>query len=244
MDLFINTFNSTQLFINQWWPWISIWDDIFFIQFFILCTFFYIFFYKNIYYILLYTFINFFLIGVYLAIFQIELFTAFLWLVECSVLFVFLLLLFFLNIKGVYTYTTITNYNYLLPLFLGIYFILVNYYSESDTNSILDMNFYGILDNYYEAVYTVVSNDLFGFSISYYFINGVEFIWIGFLLLVGSVICVNLYQFNKSIRAQSYNNYLTVFNFFTDFTSFFFLRKQNLIKQGNNKASLKVFKKK
>ena len=182
--------------------------------------------------------------GVYLAIFQIELFTAFLWLVECSVLFVFLLLLFFLNIKGVYTYTTTTNNNYLFPLCLVIYFILINYYSESDTNSISDMNFYGILDNYYEAVYNVVANDLFGFSISYYFLNGVEFILIGFLLLIGSVICVNLYQFNKSIRAQSYNNYLTVFNFFTDFTSFFFLRKQNLIKQGNNKASLKVFKKK
>jgi hypothetical protein len=153
-------------------------------------------------------------------------------------------LLFFLNIKGVYTYTTTANFNYLLPLFLAIYFILINYYSESDTDCSLDMNFYGILDNYYEAVYTVVSNDLFGFSISYYFINGVEFIFIGFLLLVGSVICVNLYQFNKNIRVQSYNNYLNVFNFFTDFTSFFFLRKQNLIKQGNNKASLKVFKKK
>ena len=106
------------------------------------------------------------------------------------------------------------------------------------------MSFYGIIDNYYEALYNNITNDLFGFSISYYFINGVEFIFIGFLLLVGSVICVNLYQFNKSVRAQSYNNHITIFNFFTDFTSFFFLRKQNLIKQGNNKASLKIFKKK
>ena len=182
--------------------------------------------------------------GVYLSIFQIELFTAFLWLVECSVLFVFLLLLFYLNIKGVYSYSTAENYNYLLFLFIFIYFILINYYSESDTNCFVDMNFYGLLENYYEAVYNNISNDLFGFSISYYFLNGVEFIFIGFLLLVGSVICVNLYQFNKSVRVQSYHNYLTVFNLFTDFTSFFFLRKQNLIKQGNNKASLKVFKKK
>jgi hypothetical protein len=106
------------------------------------------------------------------------------------------------------------------------------------------MNFYGVLDNYYEAICNSVSNDLFGFSISYYFLNGVEFVLVGFLLLIGSVVCVNLYQFNKSIRAQSYNNYLTIFNFFSDFTSFFFLRRQNLIKQGNNKASLKVFKKK
>lgn len=244
MDFFISITNTVQLFINQWWPWISFWDDIFFIQFFIVCTFFYIYFYKNVYYVLLYTFINFFLVGVYLSVFQIELFTAFLWLVECSVLFVFLLLLFFLNIKGNYTYTTSQTYNYFISLIFLFYFILVNMYSESETASLIDLSFYSIIDNYYEALYNNISNDLFGFSISYYFLNGVEFILIGFLLLIGSVICVNLYQFNKNVRAQSYTNFLTTFNFFTDFTSFFFLRKQNLIKQGNNKASLKVFKKK
>ena len=154
------------------------------------------------------------------------------------------MLLFFLNIKGSYSYTTSYTYNYIFSLFLLTYFILINHHSDSDSDSLIDMSFYGLVDNYYEALYNNVSNDLFGFSISYYFINGVEFIFIGFLLLIGSVICVNLYQFNKSVRAQSYSSYLTVFNFFTDFTSFFFLRKQNLIKQGNNKASLKVFKKK
>lgn len=163
---------------------------------------------------------------------------------ECSVLFVFLLLLFFLNIKGTYTYTTSQTYNYFFSLVILFYFILVNYYSDSDTTTSIDLSFYGLIDNYYEALFNNVSNDLFGFSISYYFLNGVEFILIGFLLLIGSVICVNLYQFNKSVRSQSYTNFLTIFNFFTDFTSFFFLRKQNLIKQGNNKASLKVFKKK
>ena len=206
MDFFINFFYTIQLLINQWWPWVSLWDDIFLIQFFIVTTFFYIFFYNNIYYVLLYTFINFFLIGIYLSIFQIELFTAFLWLVEFSVLFVFLLLLFFLNIKGVYTYTTSYTYNYIFALFILIYFILINYTSDSDTSILIDMGFYGLIDNYYEALCNNVSNDLFGFSISYYLVNGVEFILIGFLLLIGSVICVNLYQFNKSVRVQSYNN--------------------------------------
>ncbi len=171
-------------------------------------------------------------------------FTAFLWLVECSVLFIFLLLLFFLNIKGVYTYTISQTYIYYFIFFLLSFFIVINYYTESDTDALLDMSFYGLVDNYYEALFNNVSNDLFGFSIIYYNINGVEFIFIGFLLLVGSVICVNLYQMNKNVRTQSYQNYLSVFNFFTDFTSFFFLRKQNLTKQGNVKASLKIFKKK
>ena len=203
-----------------------------------------IYFYKNIFFILLYTFINFFLVGVFLSIFQIELFAAFLWLVECSVLFVFLLLLFFLNIKGVYTYTFTQIYTYIFSLFLFIFFVLIGRYTDSDITTLFAVSYYGLIDNYYESLYNSITNDLFGLSISFYFLNGIEFIFIGFLLLVGSVICVNLYLFNKSVRVQSHHKYLTVFNFFNDFTSFFFLRKQNLIKQGNNKASLKVFKKK
>lgn len=143
-----------------------------------------------------------------------------------------------------YTYTISQTYIYYFILFLLSFFIAINYYTESDTDALLDMSSYGLIDNYYEALFNNVSNDLFGFSIIYYNVNGVEFIFIGFLLLVGSVICVNLYQMNKNVRTQSYQNYLSVFNFFTDFTSFFFLRKQNLTKQGNTKASLKVFKKK
>ena len=191
---------------------------------------------------MLYTFINFFLIGVYLAIFQIELFTAFLWLVECSVLFVFLLLLFYLNVQGVYNYVYANTYIYIwIFLTLFTFLLLVNY-TDSDSN--FDLNYYGLLDNYYESVFNPITNDLFGFSISYYLINSIEFILIGFLLLLGSVVCVNLYQVNKNVRVQSYNNYLTVFNFFSDFSSFFFLRRQNLVKQGNTKSSLKLFKKK
>lgn len=210
----------------------------------IICTYVYIYFYKNIYYILLYTFINFFLIGVYLAIFQIELFTAFLWLVECSVLFVFLLLLFYFNVKGSYSYSYDYIYSYIILLLLFFYYISINIYSESNTSFIVDLSFYGLIDNYYESIFNPINNDLFGFSISYYLINGVEFIFIGFLLLIGSVICVNLYQMNKNIRTQNYDSFLTIFNFFTDFSSFLFFRKQNLTKQGNTKASLKIFKKK
>lgn len=120
--------------------------------------------------------------------------------------------------------------------------VLSTNYSDSDIN--IDLTFYGLLDNYYESIFNTVTNDLFGFSISYYLLNSIEFILIGFLLLLGSVVCVNLYQTNKNVRAQSYNNFLTVFNFFSDFSSFFFLRRQNLIKQGNTKPSLKLFKKK
>ena len=133
MDFFTNICNTLYSLITQWWPWIAIWDDIFIIQFFIIITYLYIYIYKNIYYILLYVFINFFLCGVYLSIFQIELFTAFLWLVECSVIFVFLLLLFYLNIKGSYTYTFNQIYNYFLTSIVFVYFILINHCSDVDS---------------------------------------------------------------------------------------------------------------
>lgn len=210
----------------------------------LICTYLYVYYYNNIYYILLYTFINFFLVGIYLSIFQIELFTAFLWLVECSVLFVFLLLLFYFNVKGQYSYSYNSLHNYLTIIILFFFYINVNIYSEFSNNNIIDLSFYSLIDNFYETVFNPITNDLFGFSISYYMINGVEFIFIGFLLLIGSVICVNLYQMNKNIRVQNYNNFLTIFNFFSDFSNFLFFRKQNLTKQGNSKASLKIFKKK
>ncbi len=236
-------FNKLQSTILNWWPWLNIWDDILFIQFFIIITILFIYTYNNIYYVLLYTFINFFLIGLYLAILQIELFSAFLWLVECSVLFVFLLLLFYLNIKGVYSYT-FKQQNKLFYVFLFIPLIIwVNMFSQTES-TYNNISLYSFIDNYYEALYNSICNDLFGFSISYYLINGVEFIFIGFLLLIGSVICVNLHQTTKNVRSQNYNNYLSIFNFFSDYSSFFFLRRQNLIKQGNTKPSLKVFKKK
>lgn len=191
----------------------------------------------------MYTFIDFFLIGIYLSIFQIELFTAFLWLIECSVIFVFLLLLFYLNIKGSYRYT-IKNYRLLQILVFVLYVLLLTKSFVLNTYVGVDISLYGYIENYYEALNTFIQNDLFVFYVSYYSINSIEFILVGFLLLVGSVICVNLYQMNKSIRADNYSNFLTIFNFFSDFSSFFFLRKQNLVLQGNFKAALKVFKKK
>jgi hypothetical protein len=48
----------------------------------------------------------------------------------------------------------------------------------------------------------------------------------------------------KTITRQNYSNFLKIFEFFNDFVTFGFLRIQNIIKQGNTKANLKVFQKK
>lgn len=112
------------------------------------------------------------------------------------------------------------------------------------TDVYFNISLFFIIDNYYEAVNNTIQNDLFVFFLSYYLLNSLEFIIVGTLLLVGSIVCVNVYLFNKNVRLQNNNAFLKIFNFFLDFSSFFFLRNQNLIKQGNNKASLKVYKKK
>ena len=182
--------------------------------------------------------------GVCLSIFQIDLFTAFLWLVECSVLFVFLLLLFYLNIKGVHKFSFSYTYVYLLLILALFLLLLFSNNFNSDFSENINLCYVGVIDNYYEHFLNPNSNDLVGLYISYYNINAIEYLIIGMLLLIGSVICINLFAMNKNIRTQNYNNYLSLFNFFTDFSSFLFLRKQNLTKQGNTKAALKIFKKK
>jgi hypothetical protein len=138
-------------------------------------------------------------------------------------------------------YTSNQKYNYSLPLFVLTYVILTGNYVDTDSSYINSTSVYELIDNYYEASCNGINNDLFGFFISYYLVNGFEFTLVGFLLLVGSVVCVNLYAMNKDIRAQTYTNYLSIFKFFVDFVNFTFLKRQNLTKQGNSKASLGVF---
>jgi len=219
-------------------------DVILLVQFFTLLICIYIFLYKNIYYTLLYTFIFFFFIGLLLALSQVELFTAFLWLVECSVLFIFLLLLFFLNVKGNYNYSYNHLYYYFFIFFFLLFLSLYGKYSVEFFSFTSVFTFLYLFENYYESLINLIINDLFSFFISYYIINIIEFLIIGFLLLLGSVICVNLHQLSKNTRSQSYYSFLLLFSFFNDFSSFLFLRKQNIIKQGNSKPSLKIFKKK
>lgn len=87
-------------------------------------------------------------------------------------------------------------------------------------------------------------NDLFGIYISYYLINSFEFIIIGLLLLIASVVSVNLNKFNRNIKANNYYDLLTLFDFFEDFVKFIFMRKQNLVDQEISSTSTKMFKKK
>lgn len=169
-----------------------------------------------------------------------ELFTAFLWLVECSVLFVFMLLIFYLNVKCTHDITFSVNGSYVSVLPFVVTFTCCNY-TSTENNLTYNTSLCNLLDNYYEAFCNCVNNDLFGFSTNYYLISGVEFIIVGFLLLFGSVLCINLHAISKCTRSQTYCNHISVFDFFTDLINFAFIKKQNTTKQGNSKASTNIF---
>jgi len=55
---------------------------------------------KNIYYALLYLFLEIVLLGIVLGLLQMDFFTGFLWVIEFTVIFVAVLLLFYINVVG------------------------------------------------------------------------------------------------------------------------------------------------
>lgn len=233
--------------INLWWPWINVLNETFILQFFILYTFYLIYSTNNLYFSLFYVFILFFYFGVFLSIFNLELFTAFLWLTECVIIFVSVLFLFYLNVYGNVNKLNINIFSFkYYGLFFSFFLISFIYISPSELEFYLpeELNSIFLWDDYYEALNNSKMNDLFGLYISYYFINSFEFIIIGLLLLIASVVCVNLNKFNRNIKANNYYELITLFDFFEDFVKFIFMRKQNLVDQAISPTSTKMFKKK
>lgn len=86
-------------------------------------------------------------------------------------------------------------------------------------------------------------NDLYSLGLIYYSINNIEFIIIGFLLLLGSIICINMYYANKNTSFFKFFSFINFIDFFKDFINFSFLRKQDLNNQSKKNYFLKILKK-
>ena len=87
-------------------------------------------------------------------------------------------------------------------------------------------------------------NDFSILLVAYYSVNSLELIIVGFILLIGSVVCVNLHKINKNTNVESFSNFFSFFNFFKDSVNFIFTRKQNLHNQNIYTPSSKIFNKK
>jgi len=159
---------------------------------------------KNIYYVLLYLFIQIFFFGIYLGVANLEFFTGFLWVIEGTIIFIFLLLLLYVNFKGY-----INSYDMNIFFFnKSVYFftiLLFSIFFYNTEESYLTNNFTApfFWDDYYESIYNTNMNEFTQLLLSYYSFNSLGFVVIGLILLIGSVVCVNLFRVNKTTLITS-----------------------------------------
>ena len=199
---------------------------------------------SNYYHIVFYFLLLIFFYGLFLSLYQLDFFVGFLWLTECLVVFVSVLLLFYLNNSG--------NFNKIKSSLLrfftvggisGLFTIGFNfiYISECEAYLPIELNFIDTWDDLYESISNLILNDAAGLFISYYVFNSLEFVLIGVFLLIGSLIVVNLHKFSKNSQYPKYNDFLEIFHFFRNWIEFFFMRKQSLTDQEMIQASTKSF---
>lgn len=199
---------------------------------------------QNLYYNLFYVTLQIALFGFFLALYQLEIFSAFLWLTEVVIILVCLFILFHTTPSGniskiiknnyinknacVFVLLAIScfNYNYwLLPEWAVADFLLGSFYWE----------------DYYEAYNNENMNDLYGMFLSFYWFNSLEFIIIGLVLLLGSLLCVQLNKFLKTNKSLSYVSFFEIFDYFKEVSKILFLRKQNLVDQENSSSSTRFY---
>ena len=230
-----------------WWPWTTFWNDVWFLQFFILYLLYLVFVNSNLYYTLLYLFIEIIYVGLYIGLLQFELFTGFLWVLEGTIIFIALLLLFHLNTDGfeLKNNLKINKYLYIITIFFFFIFISKYYFfSELEFTKLQIFNNFELWDNFYLMLYNINLNDFKLLYLSYYNLNSFEFLSIGWLLLIGSLGCVNLNRSQKFFKLREYYGFLKKLVYYKDFVDMSFIRKQNLNFQTFKKPNIKVFKKK
>ena len=239
-DFFIFFLNFYSFFFKE-----IVFSENFFIQVLFLILSFFIVNNNNIYYMLLYVFFFFFAVGVFLSFWQLEFFTGFLWLIELTIIFVFLLILFFLNFKGTLNsyYTEMNFFKKMIMLFFLFFFNIFNYY-ESEIFYKINFNFFLFWDDYYECLLNSSMNDFSALLISYYYFNSISLILIGIILFFGSIVCIQLFQINKNDQNNNINEFINIFDFFLNSLTFIFIRKQNLINQNLTPSSIRFIKKK
>jgi len=106
-----------------------------------------IFYTKNSYFVLFYCFIQFFYFGLFLAIINLDLYVAFLWLTECVIVFISILMLFYLNVFGNTNKNLINLYSMKYSgVFLSSFFVVFFYYFPTESEFLLpiELNIYNL----------------------------------------------------------------------------------------------------
>lgn len=201
------------------------------------------FFINNSFYLLLYFFIFTFLVGLFISTYQMELFTGFLYVIEITVVFMLLLVLFYLNFKGSTPVKSSTN-KYIYMFFIVLVFLTPMLYLEKELYLPCLFDTINLWDNYYACLSNTAMNDFIGLYLSYYFLNSYEFLLIGWMLFLGSILCITLFNLVGSSKSTNHLLLRKFINFFLSSLDFFFLRKQNLVNQNNTQPALRIIKNK
>jgi hypothetical protein len=162
-------------------------------------------------------------------------------------MFISILCLFYFNIFSINKKNLFFYYFYQqLSLFISFFFFFFNfnylYILESDID--YQQPFFNIYDNFYEALFNNKNNDLAALRFSYYIINSLELIFIGILLLFGSMIVINLYWSKHKAKLANYSIFFLLFDLINDLINNSFLRKQDLNGQNSVNSAVRFFKKK
>ncbi len=181
----------------------------------------------------------------FLSLIQTEIFGAFLFLTEAVIVFVILMLIISLTAYDLRVDVTSQLKNLYLVL-LFVFFSSYNMLLPSELEFYLPELFIDqfLWDDWYEALNNDKTNDLYAVYLSFYLVNSLEFVCVIYLLLVGSLICVNMNKVLKSNKSFNYKNMFDLFDIFKDSIMMLFLRNQNLVDQATTKASSRFFKKK
>lgn len=187
----------------------------------------------SIFYTVLYILIIVIVSSCFLGFFQLDLFSAFLLLVEIVVVFVSFMLVFYVvnydninttNLKLFFTQYSISSlwsFN-ILPIVIP---------AEPEFYLPIHFNINYLWVDFYEALNNEILNDFFGIMVGFYNVISFEFILIGVILLVGTVICVKLNWNWQTQRLHNYNPFLNLMDFFSDLVKFSIGRRQNLLNQ-------------
>ena len=196
---------------------------------------------RNIFYTLLYFLLFTLQLGVFISFYQMELFTGFLYVIEITAIFIMLLVLFYLNFKSHATYYSISDLSVQLVL-IFILLLVPSFYTEGELFLPPLFNFTSLWDNFYDGLCGYSLNDFIGLYLSYFLLNSLELVIIGFILFAGSILCVVLFNLSGFSKNSNYSLLKNFINFFFNLLDFYFLRKQNLIKQNLQQPGLRILK--
>ncbi len=225
--------SSLNYVLNFWFPWISFFSEVTALQIIILLNFFYFFNSKNIFYSCIYFFLNIIALGVFLAFFNLEFLTGFFWVIEFTVFFIFLVFFFYFSTNGlIYFSKNFYFFFYFFFIFIFLFFSSVWSFSSFE---VLNLNFFFLWDDYFDAINFNIMNDLNSFFLNFFMFNSFFFFLFTILIFFTTVLCVNLYFNSKKNSIVSIASFLKTFDFFKDFNSFIFSRKQNITIQNMRK---------